>query len=676
VLQRRLHAALIVLVAVGAAACGTSPVPGSPVAASGSEPTRSPGPTDPAVTTEPVATEPTTPPTAGTVITEPTPVADPTVTLPTSPPAPGAALPSAAPDPAQADVTWLAAVGPSWGVGRAVGPEIALPAGEQALAVSSSYVVSVVAKPGQGVTGSTLVVRDSRVGTVLWRVARSEAIDTAAIVGSVAWFTGQTASRTDAGLLRLDLRTGLVRAVVPAARWPSAWPTPGTREALLVSASGSTIGSPVCGGLYNDPPHCWIDLVDMRTGSVRRPFLDIPDRPWLLSDTTVVARTSYPQRLVAYDIGTGRRRWSIPGLASSGMTTRDGRTIVVVDRRRAAPTFALSTHVLGINAATGRSSVLDTPSSDAALPQIWPELSSDAVVAVGDAPLVTALDGVGSASARRIDLATGAILPEPLVVRASFVPAGLPGPSLPQPPSQPATASPYLLAGFPAPNRIRTVRSAADCVPLPTATARTFCAAVLPSDWRVILGTANPWQVEVGRAAFARAMLNGDLSICDDVGIRSIESSPGGAAPPPDLVQDLVGPVQECRTFLWTQQTLGTFDNVQLPRRPGAALPPPATDPRVTCGPTVQTAPFPRAACARVITALEQHYGPDPRLVGFGAAMGGEPCANGLASACPAAPAGGTFIGSAAAGLVGDHEDVFDVYRVGSSVVLVPIASR
>ena len=267
--------------------------------------------------------------------------------------------------------------------------------------------------------------------------------------------------------MRLDVDTGVVSAVVPLRRWPADWPAPGTRSPIVVSPSARTVGSGACGSLWNNPPHCWVDLASVSTGRVTRPVNDIPERPWLITDDTILARNDYPYRLVAYDARTGTKRWSVPGLMSSGYVTPDGRTLVVVQRRRAATThYALSTHVLAIDLRTGHSrSLLSVPAA-APVPQIWTEFSTGSMVTLGDVPLVDALNGgVSTASARQLELATGNLLPNPLTIHADFASVG---PPVPVPLVLPATL-PYRLAGFPAPNRVRLVTTPADCAPLSTA---------------------------------------------------------------------------------------------------------------------------------------------------------------------------------------------------------------
>ena len=549
---------------------------------------------------------------------------------------------------------------PNWVVGRSTGQGLLLPVGEQELTASPTLVVSAINSVGPVYGGSTLLVRDAESGAEIRRVSRPEAIDSAVIVGRVIYFTGQNRTRTDPGLMRLDVDTGVVSAVVPLRRWPADWPAPGTRSPIVVSPSARTVGSGACGGLWNNPPHCWVDLALVSTGRVTRPVNDIPERPWLITDDTILARNDYPYRLVAYDVRTGAKRWSVPGLMSSGYVTPDGKTLVVVQRRRAATThYALSTHVLAIDLRTGHSrSLLSVPAA-APVPQIWTEFSTGSVVTLGDVPLVDALNGgVSTASARQLELATGNLLPNPLTIHAGFVSVG---PPVPVPLVLPATL-PYRLAGFPAPNRVRLVTTPADCAPLATAGARQSCELVLHADWRSIAAPTDPLNTITWRAAMTRAALNGDTSICDDIRMKTWLSFPTtGAAPPPDAISSSVGPTASCRQFLWTEATLGSMDSVQIDRRPGAAAPLPTPDPQEACWWSFHNAPFPLTTCTAMVAAVLQRYpAPSPVTV-ISAATTTKPCANGTA-ACPVPPPTGTFLGTVVVGLRGGGQD--DLRRV------------
>lgn len=154
---------------------------------------------------------------------------------------------------------------------------------------------------------------------------------------------------------------------------------------------------------------------------------DIPERPWLLTDDLIVARLDAPQRLVAYDIHTGKQRWTVDGLASSGYATPDGRTVVVVVRRLVPPTDqVLTTLILAIDAATGSTRVLSSMEAPAyqaglaPLPAIWPALSGARSAVIGDRPLDVALNGWDSARADTIDLATSARSAGAVKIDAAF----------------------------------------------------------------------------------------------------------------------------------------------------------------------------------------------------------------------------------------------------------------
>jgi hypothetical protein len=197
---------------------------------------------------------------------------------------------------------------------------------------------------------------------------------------------------------------------------------------------------------------------------------------------------------------------------------------------------------------------------------------------------------------------------------------------------------------------------------------------VLRSDWHAIITPVDPLpQSRTFRAAMARAVLDGDLSFCDDVAMKTWLSSPTtGAAPPPDLVRDFAGPVASCRAFLWTQETLGSIDNVQIDRRPGAGSTMPAADPAVACGWAIGEAPFPRESCTAVLNAVLSHYGYPSSVTLVHVLAGRGPCDSGIAL-CASPPTSGTFLGTAVVGLTRDRHNVFDAWAVGPSVELLPV---
>ena len=322
------------------------------------------------------------------------------------------------PDPV---ASWRAMAYPNWAVGRTDGAGLLLPVGEEAVAVGSGVVVSILNAPVGATNGrSTIVVRDLADGHIRWQRSRPEALDGAVIASNWLYVTGQNATRTDPGLLRYDLATGAVTRTVKPASWPADWPGPGTRGQVLVSRSGRTVGSPVCGAIWNVPPHCWIDLVDVASGRVTRPMADIPDRPWVISDDTILARRDYPQRLVAYDARTGRVRWSVPGLASSGYVASDahpGRHAPATGRA-ALPTLDTRLRDRHSDRALARAD-LDGP--NCGRPRHLVGASTDTTVAVGEVPLDQALNsGVEQATAERIDLTSGHVLAGPLTITSDF----------------------------------------------------------------------------------------------------------------------------------------------------------------------------------------------------------------------------------------------------------------
>jgi hypothetical protein len=167
----------------------------------------------------------------------------------------------------------------------------------------------------------------------------------------------------------------------------------------------------------------------------------------------------------------------------------------------------------------------------------------------------------------------------------------------------------------------------ADCAPLPTDWLKSFCALTLRSDWRAIIAQTDPFAAPPNGyssvtwlASLARAEIDGDTSICEDVSAREwISADPRPVAPAPGTTVEPVHPVAACLRDLGIEVARGSFtvtdaDNqhsVQLLTASGAAArvraaSPPAFDPGIVCttAPGTSRDALTRDVCNRLIAAV------------------------------------------------------------------------
>lgn len=300
------------------------------------------------------------------------------------------------------------------------GPSLRLPPGEQVLAVSQEYVA---ARLLTGAAGSLLVVRDIATGRQIVRLERPEQVVTAVFAGGLLYFAGQMPDGSDSGVSAIDLSDLVAREVITPTTWPAEWNGTGSRNQLRVSPTGATVGAPACGPAGpGGPKRCFVDVINVASGSVSRPVTDIPFYLWDVSDTTLFAVPDELSFVVAFDRETGALRWQTES-RSFGIDhypTSDGAAYVVtyvsLGNGEDIPTLLV---LAAIDAASGAIRVIHEEADGGQPMSLWPELSDDRFAVVGrvNARLVEAFgNGPSSVSADVVELATGQVFPAALTI--------------------------------------------------------------------------------------------------------------------------------------------------------------------------------------------------------------------------------------------------------------------
>lgn len=201
-------------------------------------------------------------------------------------------------------------------------------------------------------------------------------------------------------------------------------------------------------------------------------------------------------------------------------------------------------------------------------------------------------------------------LPTPATPALSATPS--PSPASPSP----VPTKPYHLA-LGAQDRV--IRSATDCAFLPSAWLRDFCALTLRADWHSVATDGDPrFRSASWYGAMSRAEMDGDLSICDDVRMRTWLSLPTMGGPPGATPAPRVGPIAECRHALTKPPRPGsiTIEDRSAPLTEPVSvtlkfqaptidpLPPPSFDPSVICA---FSGEFPMSAttCSLILAAVQ-----------------------------------------------------------------------
>ncbi len=277
--------------------------------------------------------------------------------------------------------TWLAEGPKGWEAGRIGGRSIRLGRGEVGLTAGGPWIVSAILEPGKS---GTLVVRAGP-GADAQRIDLGAVTPTATvIVGDHAYVSGFSFEQpSDPGILDVDLATATASALLP----PS--DAVGGRY-LAASPDGSTLVSSLCDLLTNpEPATCSLTVISLADGTAEA-LGDVPGG--LLratSDEVAVVAPQGPEPpgwLAGIDLATGAELWRTTGgeFGRSLMNERFGliqqRTLLDGQKPRLV--------IEAIDLRTGAGRVVHQEAG-ATLGALWPELSSDGFIVVGD-------DGSGS----------------------------------------------------------------------------------------------------------------------------------------------------------------------------------------------------------------------------------------------------------------------------------------
>ncbi len=293
--------------------------------------------------------------------------------------APASAGPSAIASPHGATLegrTWLAEGPRGWEAGRIGGRSILLARDEVGLATGEPWIVSAILNRSRS---GTLVVRAGP-AVASKRVDLGSLTPTATvIVGDHAYVSGYSFEQpTDPGILDIDLATATASALLS----PS--DAAGGRY-LAASPDGSTLVSTLCDLLSDpEPAACSLTVVSLADGTAQA-LGDVPGG--LLratSDEVAVVAPQGPEPpgwLAGIDLATGAELWRTTGgeFGQSLMNERFGliqqRTLLDGPRPRLV--------IEAIDMRTGRGRVVHEEAG-ATLGALWPQLSSDAFIVVGD----------------------------------------------------------------------------------------------------------------------------------------------------------------------------------------------------------------------------------------------------------------------------------------------------
>ncbi len=252
----------------------------------------------------------------------------------------------------------------------------------------------------------------------------------------------------------------------------------------------------------------------------------------------------------------------------------------------------------------------------------------------------------------------------------------------------PVPASPYHLALG---GTDHLIRSASDCTFIPSAWLRDFCALALRADWRAIATDGDPLgRSETWYAAMARAQMDGDLSICDDVRMRTwlTLASKGGAPSPSASLPPVVGPIATCRTILSNPPRPGSIsvdDSSSGTKKPVSLtvtyqpptiplLPQPVFDPGVVC---TDEYGFSMSAttCSLILGAVLASTDLDSSSITIvGVRPHLLPCTAPLP--CPGEPQGATGLGSALIGYRDRRTVYVNAFSTGGAAVLVAVVPQ
>jgi len=212
---------------------------------------------------------------------------------------------------------------------------------------------------------------------------------------------------TDAGVVEVDLGTGALTQLVEPLdllpEWKGEGQTAG-RGLLVLSPTGATLATTLCGGPPNAEGTCLVQVVDLASGEVRGSFGPITSYLAATTDTTVITRT---QLAVFAFTPDGQERWTFEA--------QEIRGPVVAGEDNVYFTYAslgtvVPTRLVSVSVETGQAVDLLVAEVDRPL-ELWPSASDRQTVIFAEEPMEIALARGRPVSLRAIDIATGQIKP-------------------------------------------------------------------------------------------------------------------------------------------------------------------------------------------------------------------------------------------------------------------------
>lgn len=225
--------------------------------------------------------------------------------------------------------------------------------------------------------------------------------------GSTVYLAGVTGEQevVDAGVVALSIDTGATELILAPSPLRPEWDGNAGRT-LVLSPSGETLATTLCGGPANSPGTCEIHVLDLATGSALGVFGPISLYLAAMTDDIVVARTQHS--VVAFDFqGTERWRFDAGEIRGPIAAVPDG----VILAYAAAGTFG-PTRVARLSADSGAVDDLIVAEGEGPL-SVWPLASDGTTVVVAEAPpMEFALSDRLPIKVSTIDAATGRVTPD------------------------------------------------------------------------------------------------------------------------------------------------------------------------------------------------------------------------------------------------------------------------
>jgi hypothetical protein len=281
------------------------------------------------------------------------------------------------------ETSWLAQRGDgTWVLGRGErGVVRRLPAGEAGLAIDDRFVASVLA----GTDGRSVVrFRDVDSGRATRDVVAPIWVSAGSWTpaGLVVTGYGDASMATDGGLVLIAPDDGTVTPLVEASPFSPALGRAVARGEVLVSPSGATVASNVCGVEL-----CDLQVVELTTGRVSRPIRAAEGFLRAVTDDAVVTTDDGFRWISARRIADGVELWRERDTALvDPVALADGSIAGLVGSSRAGWAIAAIDRTGGVRDLTARRHGDQPP------PRIWRAMSTGEALVVGLVPFEEALE--------------------------------------------------------------------------------------------------------------------------------------------------------------------------------------------------------------------------------------------------------------------------------------------